>query len=484
MSFVQVCPQYAKCIRYYATHDTKITIQKDRTVPIPLYQFKDGKEPCYVHFDRIGTYRVKLTLLSNSKDVRIDWMNINNTNERSIGTLSWSTSHSESNTRCCIQTKHRRRYMRVGTTRTGCCSDYFQHSHDRRIPRPIMLVWCIYVLKTNLAKKNKQNMDSSRYVLFPIRHAAVWRMYKKHVASFWTVEELQVTGQDLKDWDSLNKNEQHFIKMVLAFFASADGIVNENLAERFMREVPVPEVRCFYGFQIMMENIHSETYSLLLETFVKEPAERERLFDAIQKVPSVRKKAEWAMKWIDSKEASFVERLVAFACVEGIFFSGSFCAIFWLNKRGKLPVISFSNQLISRDEGLHCDFACLLYTTLFSDQKLDQKRIESIVREAVAVEHEFVSESLPVQLIGMNSTDMCQYIDFVADRLLDALGHKKMFQAPNPFDFMEAISLTGKTNFFEGRNSSYQRAGVLERLQSNNNKTEEKTNEFNTNADF
>lgn len=321
-------------------------------------------------------------------------------------------------------------------------------------------------------------MDAARYVLFPIRHQQVWRMYKKHMASFWTAEEIDLV-EDVKHWELLTADEQHFIKMVLAFFAGSDGIVGENLAQRFMQDMPIPEVRCFYGFQLMMENIHSETYSLLIDTYIKDPAERLRLFQAIEKVPSVRKKAEWALRWIKSETASFAERLVAFAAVEGIFFSGSFCSIFWLKKRGLMPGLSFSNELISKDEGLHCDFAVLLYTTLVT--KLDQKQIEAIIKGAVDIEREFISESLPVELIGMNSKLMSQYIEYVADRLLDAMGHTKIYNAVNPFDFMEAISLQGKTNFFERRVGEYQRAHVMHNVDRNEKKQEEK---FTLEADF
>jgi ribonucleoside-diphosphate reductase beta chain len=283
-------------------------------------------------------------------------------------------------------------------------------------------------------------------------------MYKKHEASFWTAEEIDLSA-DKKDWETLSQNEQHFVKMVLAFFAASDGIVNENLAQRFMKEVQIPEARCFYGFQIAMENIHSETYSLLIDTYIKDNKEKNNLFNAIETVPSVGKKAHWALKWIESETTSFAQRLVAFACVEGIFFSGSFCAIFWLKKRGKMPGLTFSNELISRDEGLHCDFACLLYSML--NKKLTSSEIKEIVSDAVAIEKEFVSTALPVELIGMNSKLMAQYIEFVADRLLVALGHEKIWKVQNPFEWMEMISLQGKTNFFEKRVGEYQKAGVM-----------------------
>ncbi len=300
----------------------------------------------------------------------------------------------------------------------------------------------------------QENKD--RFVLLPIKYPEIWKMYKKHEASFWTAEEIDLSP-DLKDWERLTNDERHFIKHVLAFFAASDGIVNENLAVNFMKEVQLPEARCFYGFQIMIENIHSETYSLLIDTYIKDPIEKNRLFHAIDSVPCVQKKAQWALKWIN--DGSFAERLVAFAAVEGIFFSGSFCSIFWLKKRGLMPGLSFSNELISRDEGLHCDFACLLYSML--ETKLSQERIHAIIRDAVENEHEFVTDALPVSLIGMNSKLMCQYIEFVADRLLVALGYDKIYNATNPFDFMETISLQGKTNFFEKRVAEYQKAGVM-----------------------
>ena len=301
----------------------------------------------------------------------------------------------------------------------------------------------------------KENKD--RFVLFPIKHNEIWNMYKKAEASFWTAEEVDLS-HDLKDWERMSAGERHFVTHVLAFFAASDGIVNENLAVNFAREVQVPEARCFYGFQIMMENIHSEMYSLLIDTYVKDAAEKDKLFHAVETVPCVKKKAEWALRWIAN--GSFAERLVAFAAVEGIFFSGSFCSIFWLKKRGIMPGLSFSNELISRDEGLHCDFACLLYTQELL-QKLPVERIHEIIGDAVAIEKEFVVDAIPVDLIGMNAKLMCQYIEFVADRLIGALGYPKKFQAANPFDFMELISLQGKTNFFEKRVGEYQKAGVM-----------------------
>ncbi|WP_022825779.1 ribonucleoside-diphosphate reductase small subunit [Hymenobacter norwichensis] len=298
--------------------------------------------------------------------------------------------------------------------------------------------------------------NPNRFVLFPIQNNDVWQMYKKAEASFWTAEEIDL-GQDQKDWDNLNDNERHFISHVLAFFAASDGIVNENLAVNFMQEVQMPEARCFYGFQIMMENIHSETYSLLIDTYIKNVQEKDRLFNALETVPCVKRKGEWALKWINSED--FAERIIAFAAVEGIFFSGSFCSIFWLKKRGLMPGLTFSNELISRDEGLHCDFACLLYSYL--QNKLPEARVHDIIRDAVTIEQEFVTDALPVNLIGMNANSMSQYIEFVADRLLESLGYSKIYNATNPFDFMEMISLQGKTNFFEKRVAEYQKAGVM-----------------------
>jgi ribonucleoside-diphosphate reductase beta chain len=299
--------------------------------------------------------------------------------------------------------------------------------------------------------------NKKRFVLFPIQHPEIWKMYKQAEASFWTAEEIDL-APDLKDWERLSSDEQHFVKHVLAFFAASDGIVNENLAERFLSEVQVPEARCFYGFQIAIENIHSETYSLLIDTYIKDSIEKDRLFNAIDTVPCVTKKAEWAMKWI-SGDASFAERLVAFAAVEGIFFSGSFCSIFWLKKRGLMPGLTFSNELISRDEGLHCDFACLLYSML--NNKMEEWRIRAIITEAVAIEKEFILDALPVSLIGMNAKLMSEYIEFVADRLLVALGYSKAYGTANPFPWMDLISLQGKTNFFEKRVAEYQKAGVM-----------------------
>jgi ribonucleoside-diphosphate reductase beta chain len=314
----------------------------------------------------------------------------------------------------------------------------------------------------------KENKD--RFVLFPISHNDIWAMYKKAEASFWTAEEIDLSP-DLVDWESkLNNDEKHFIKHVLAFFAASDGIVNENLAVNFLQEVQYPEARCFYGFQVMMENIHSETYSLLIDTYIKDPVEKHNLLHAIETLDCVKKKAEWALRWIQSK--NFAERLVAFAAVEGIFFSGSFCSIFWLKKRGLMPGLSFSNELISRDEGLHCDFACLLYQNHLVN-KLPKETVKQIITDAVAIEKEFVSDALPVKLIGMNADLMCQYIEFVADRLLVELGNEKVYNVTNPFDFMELISLEGKTNFFEKRVGEYQKAGVMSGKEENAFKLDE-----------
>ena len=299
--------------------------------------------------------------------------------------------------------------------------------------------------------------NNNRFVLFPIEHDDIWSYYKKAEASFWTAEEIDL-GQDLKDWATLTRDERHFIKHVLAFFAASDGIVNENLAENFVSEVQYTEAKFFYGFQIAIENIHSETYSLLIDTYVKDVKEKDGLFNALETMDCVKKKGDWALRWID--EGNFAERLVAFAAVEGIFFSGSFCSIFWLKKRGLMPGLTFSNELISRDEGLHCDFACLLYNNHLNN-KLSEEAIQTIISDAVIIEKEFVTDALPVRLIGMNAELMCQYIEFVADRLLVELNCSKMYHSSNPFDFMEMISLQGKTNFFEKRVGEYQKAGVL-----------------------
>ncbi|MBX2843886.1 MAG: ribonucleoside-diphosphate reductase small subunit [Flammeovirgaceae bacterium] len=306
--------------------------------------------------------------------------------------------------------------------------------------------------------------NKNRFVLFPIKHHDIWKMYKQSEASFWTAEEIDLQ-QDLTDWPKLNDGERHFIQHVLGFFAASDGIVNENLVVNFMDEVQFPEAKCFYGFQIMMENIHSETYSLLIDTYIKDPVEKDKMFNALETIPCVAQKGEWALNWIGSE--SFAERLIAFAAVEGIFFSGSFCSIFWLKKRGLMPGLSFSNELISRDEGMHCDFACLLYTK-YLENKLSQERVYEIITNAVAIEQDFVVNAIPVKLIGMNAELMSQYIEFVADRLLISLGYEKYYNSENPFDFMELISLQGKTNFFEKRVAEYQKAGVNNSTNTNN----------------
>lgn len=300
--------------------------------------------------------------------------------------------------------------------------------------------------------------NKSRFILFPIKYQDIWEMYKKAVASFWTVEEIDLS-KDQSDWDKLKPDEQYFIKHVLAFFAASDGIVNENLLERFSTEVQVAEARCFYGFQIAMENIHSETYSLLIETYIRDSEEKARLFNAIETMPCIKKKADWALKWIANEESTFAERLVAFAAVEGIFFSGSFASIFWLKKRGLMPGLTFSNELISRDEGLHTDFACLLYKHILN--KPDDKTIIAIIKEAVLIEQEFLTEALPVRLLGMNCDLMSEYIEFVADRLIQDLIGRKIYGTKNPFSFMELISLEGKTNFFEKKVAEYQKMGVM-----------------------
>jgi ribonucleoside-diphosphate reductase subunit M2 len=294
--------------------------------------------------------------------------------------------------------------------------------------------------------------DEDRFVMFPIRHVDVWEMYKKQVDSFWKPEEIDLTC-DLEHWNGLNENERYFISMILAFFAASDGIVLENLAERFMKDVQISEVRAFYGFQIAMENIHSHTYSMLIETYISDSNKKDNLFHAIQNYPCIKKKADWAQKWIKDHRSSFAARLVAFACVEGIFFSGAFCSIFWLKKRGLMPGLTYSNELISRDEALHCDFAVLLYSKLI--KKLDKNRIHEIIKEAVEIESEFICEALPCKLIGMNSQLMTQYIQFCADRLCVQLGYKKIYNSSNPFDWMELISLEGKSNMFERRVSEY-----------------------------
>jgi ribonucleoside-diphosphate reductase beta chain len=311
--------------------------------------------------------------------------------------------------------------------------------------------------------------NKNRFVLFPLQHHDIWEYYKKSQASFWTAEEIDLSS-DLTDWEKLNAGEQHFVKHVLAFFAASDGIVNENLAENFVSEVQYTEAKFFYGFQIMMENIHSETYSLLIDTYIKDKEEQNYLFNAIDTVPAVQKKAEWALKWIGSE--SFVERLVAFAAVEGIFFSGSFCSIFWLKKRGLMPGLSFSNELISRDEGMHTDFAVHLYNHHI-ENKLSKERLIEIIGSALEIEKEFISESLPVSLIGMNSDLMKQYLEYVSDRLLIDLGVGKIYNSENPFDFMKNIAMENKTNFFEKRVGEYAKKGVGVKEESNTFSTEE-----------
>ena len=315
--------------------------------------------------------------------------------------------------------------------------------------------------------------EEKRYVIFPIKQDSIWNMYKKAVSSFWTVEEIDLS-KDMDDYNKLKDEEQHFIKNVLAFFAASDGIVNENLVERFSSEVQVLEAKCFYGFQVAMENIHSETYSLLIDTYIKDKMEKERLLNAVETIPSVKKKADWAMKWISDKDSSFGTRVIAFAAVEGIFFSGSFCSIFWLKKRGLMPGLSFSNELISRDEGLHTEFAVLMYTML--KDKPHEETVKNIIKEAVEIEKEFITESLPCSLIGMNQDLMKQYIEYVADRLLQMLQIEPVYKTSNPFEWMELISIQGKTNFFEKRVGEYAN-------KANPNK-ELETQEFSMDADF
>ncbi|OQV14851.1 Ribonucleoside-diphosphate reductase subunit M2 [Hypsibius exemplaris] len=317
--------------------------------------------------------------------------------------------------------------------------------------------------------------NPGRFVIFPIKYHDIWKMYKKAVASFWTTEEVDLS-KDVQQWESLNKDEQYFISHVLAFFAASDGIVNENLVENFSQEVQVTEARFFYGFQIAIENIHSEMYSLLIDTYIKDAAQRTYLFNAIDTMPCVRKKADWALSWMSSTNATYGERIVAFASVEGIFFSGSFASIFWLKKRGLMPGLTFSNELISRDEGLHCDFACLMFSHLVN--KPSQERILEIITDAVRIEQEFLTEALPCNLIGMNCTLMKRYIEYVADRLLKELSCEKFYKVENPFDFMENISLEGKTNFFEKRVGEYAKTGVM------NSVTGGSQFEFTTDSDF
>ena len=317
--------------------------------------------------------------------------------------------------------------------------------------------------------------NPGRFVLFPIEHNDIWKYYKQQEACFWTAEEIDL-AQDIQDWDNkLNDDEKHFVKHILAFFAASDGIVNENIALNFVNEVQYTEAKMFYGFQIMMENIHSETYSLLIDSYIKDKEDQLNLFNAIETIPAIKKKAEWAMRWIEN--GTFAERLIAFAAVEGIFFSGSFCSIFWLKKRGLMPGLTFSNELISRDEGMHCDFACHLSNNHIQN-KLSEDKIKEIIVSALSIEKEFILEALPVRLIGMNSDLMSQYLEFVTDRLLTALGCSKVYNSENPFDFMQNIALQGKTNFFEKRVAEYQKAGV-------NNKSDESIEDaFNGDIDF
>jgi ribonucleoside-diphosphate reductase subunit M2 len=299
--------------------------------------------------------------------------------------------------------------------------------------------------------------DDNRFVMFPIKYDDIWAMYKKQIDCFWRAEEIDLS-KDLADWSKLSADEQHFISMILAFFAASDGIVLENLAQRFMSDVQISEARAFYGFQIAMENIHSETYSLLIETYIKDKEQKHKFFNAIENYPCIKKKSDWAQKWIHDNRSSFATRLVAFACIEGIFFSGAFCSIFWLKKRGLMPGLTFSNELISRDEALHCEFAILLYSKL--EKKLPKAKLHEIVKECVEIEIEFICDALPCRLIGMNSELMGQYIQFVADRLCLQLGYPKIYNVGNPFSFMELISLESKTNFFERVVSDYALANV------------------------
>ena len=325
-----------------------------------------------------------------------------------------------------------------------------------------------------MTEKILQN-NPGRFVLFPIEHNDIWKLYKQQEACFWTAEEIDL-AQDIQDWEhKLNDDEKYFVKHILAFFAASDGIVNENIALNFVNEVQYTEAKMFYGFQIMMENIHSETYSLLIDTYIKDREDQNNLFNAIETIPAIKKKAEWAMRWIE--KGTFVERLIAFAAVEGIFFSGSFCSIFWLKKRGLMPGLTFSNELISRDEGMHCDFACHLFNNHI-DNKLSETQIKEIITSALTIEKEFILEALPVRLIGMNADLMAQYLEFVTDRLLMALGCSKVYNSENPFDFMQNIALQGKTNFFEKRVAEYQKAGV-------NNKNDESIEDaFSGDIDF
>ena len=309
-----------------------------------------------------------------------------------------------------------------------------------------------YLAMSKIQSEPLLTESDERYVMFPIQDDDIWKMYKKQMDCFWRAEEIDLS-KDITHWNKLTQNEQHFIKMVLAFFAASDGIVLENLGMRFMSEVQLSEARAFYGFQIMMENVHSETYSLLIDTYIKEKEEKTKLFKALENFECIKKKGDWAIKWINDKRSSFATRLIAFACVEGIFFSGAFCAIYWLKKRGLMPGLTFSNELISRDEAMHTEFAVLLYNKL--KNKTSRKKVYDLIKEAVEIEKEFICEALPCRLIGMNAEKMSQYIEFVADRLIVQLGYNKIYNASNPFDFMEMISMEGKTNFFEKRVSEY-----------------------------
>lgn len=341
-----------------------------------------------------------------------------------------------------------------------------QHTEAYRKHREFLAKHVVHRHKLKESEKDEPLLseDPSRRTVFPIKYPEIWTFYKKSVASFWTAEEIDL-GHDFDDWQNkMNEDERFFISRVLAFFAASDGIVNENLVENFCAEVKLPEARLVYKFQIMMENIHSETYSLLIETYFKDPKEADFLFNAIDNIKYIGEKADWAIRWIQDEEALFAERLVAFAAIEGIFFSGSFASIFWLKKRGLMPGLTFSNELICRDEGIHTDYACLLFSYL--QNKPDPSIIERIITEAVGIEKKYFSDALPVSLLGMNCDLMCQYVEYVADRLLVAFGNDKYYNVTNPFDFMENISLAGKTNFFEKRVSDYQRAGVMEKAEN------------------
>lgn len=347
------------------------------------------------------------------------------------------------------------------STPTVKAVETIRRRHGRRAASADSAATPRQTLAEHIVKKKKEEplltYNPRRFVILPIEHKDVWDMYKKAEGSFWTVEELDLS-KDRKDWDILTTKEQHFIKHILAFFAASDGIVNENLASNFMKEVQWPEARCFYGFQIAMENVHSECYSLLIDTYIKDADEKNHLLNAIDTIPCVKKKAEWAVHWMQNEDTDFASRLMAFAAVEGIFFSGAFCAIFWLKERGIMPGLTTSNEFISRDEGLHTDFACLLYSHL--KHKLSKTKAHKMIREAVKCEKEFITEALSCSLIGMNAKMMSQYLEYVADRLMVQLGYPKIWGVANPFPFMERISLEGKDNFFEKRVSNYSKSGV------------------------